>query len=231
MKAVRSAAAAAAARPSAARQVQPSAAPSSHGTGFVTRQRRVQQLRCSAGPAGGPPPGAGGGAGRDYQVALITGGNTGESALSLQATDWTGNLAACRLLLLGSSSCHILHAVTAFLQHRAPLQALVLKPLRRCCSAATMWCWAAATRTKRRRRAPASSARAAAAAGMRLLDGRPAPCCFAFGMFVADALAACMCELRCDIVNPTAPLALLSYYPSTLQGPGAGSSLRGGGCV
>jgi len=105
MKAVRSAATAAAARPSAARQVQPSGAPSSHQKWFTT-QRRGRQLRCSAAPAGGPPPGAGGGAGRDYQIALITGGNTGDSALLLQVLDFNREQNSCRVRTEQSQLSH-----------------------------------------------------------------------------------------------------------------------------
>ncbi|PRW60169.1 retinol dehydrogenase 13 [Chlorella sorokiniana] len=80
MQAVKSAAVAAAGRPAAARHFQPSGqAPSpaaSQRSRFVAAHRHRRALRCSAGPAGGPPPGVGGGP-RDYQVALITGGNTG----------------------------------------------------------------------------------------------------------------------------------------------------------
>ena len=79
-----------AARPSAAWRGQPACKAASHPVRLVSGAapcRRCRGLSCrAAGPAGGPPPGAGGGAPagaapRDYQVALITGGNTGKRQL------------------------------------------------------------------------------------------------------------------------------------------------------
>lgn len=119
--------------------------------GHISSGRKA--ARCSAaGPAGaaagGPAPKPS--SQRDYKVALITGGNTGERATKLFKGQVTAHAQA-------PFHCPSLPPMRHILNPVAWLQASGSRLQRLCCRTTTTSCWAAVIRRRQRRRGASSS--------------------------------------------------------------------------